>query len=421
MGNLTWDVLLGRFTSDLLTSSIIFIEVLLLIASPKTLMLREPGEHVKQVKNRDFLKNKKMALTSPKTDIEKTPSASSRFSPAQALWNHREKLAAMRPRIEELYAVIGSPGELSLYQWAQFTASVLEFRPDLIIELGRGFGNSTACFLESTYQLESGQCKIVSICPDPSWQTLIAPRLEKVVPKDWFDPANILQGSILTFDFEAALDVSKRCLVFWDAHGFDVAECVLGGLLPLLQAREHLIIMHDLSDLRYSSPDPDYGAAGLWKGQNAAQPSLWLGWIFSRVAQSVSILDFTTRNNIPLYSADESIHEELVNEPEKASILQALLGPELASLQSHWFWFTLNGTEQPLTFPAFSAQAEAEKLARAAAEKLEQEAISATLRDSFMWHFLLRCQKLMTLLAPPGSLRRRGIEYFRRRLYSRPS
>lgn len=329
------------------------------------------------------------------------------FSPAQALWNQREKLASMRPHIEELYKTVASPGEMSLYQWAQLTAAVLEFQPDLIIELGRKAGNSTTCFLEAANELGGENCRVVSICLDPTWQ-FTSERLKNVVPKGWFDAGNIVQGNILTFDFAAALSQSKRCLVFWDAHGFDVAECVLGGLLPLLPPREHVVLMHDLSDLRYCSADSSYETSGIWKGENEGQAALWLGWIFSRVSQSISILDFTTRNNISLQSADESIHEELAADTQKAAIVQSLLGPELGSLQAHWFWFTLNEAPNGLTFPAFSPQASLERFERKAA-------FEATTR-SVGWKLLQRWRKLTNSLAPAGSRRRRAYNYCLRRL-----
>jgi FkbM family methyltransferase len=328
--------------------------------------------------------------------------ADAAISPAAALWNQREKLASMRPRIEQLHAAVASPGELSLYQWAQLTAIVLEYRPDLIIELGRGIGNSTACFLETAHQLGAEQCKIVSVCLDPRWKLSTVERLKPLVPQGWFDAGHIVEENILTFDFQSALEKSKRCLIFWDAHGFEVAECVLGGILPQLVPREHLVLMHDFSDLRYSSPDPSYETNGLWKGESAEQPALWLSWIFSRVPQSISVLDFTTRNNVALFSADESLHREIANNPQKAAALQAALGSEMASLQSHWFWFTLNGAQQNLTFPYFSS--------KAAMERFELKAAFDAAPNSLGWRLLRRWWKLAKFLAPPESLRRRGVE-----------
>jgi hypothetical protein len=69
-------------------------------------------------------------------------------TPATALWNQRGAIAAMRDHFEKMSAAIGHPTDLNLYQWAELGAFALEFRPDLILELGRELGNSTCCFIE---------------------------------------------------------------------------------------------------------------------------------------------------------------------------------------------------------------------------------------------------------------------------------
>src|SRR5260370_39307799 len=103
-------------------------------------------------------------------------------------------------------------------QVAKFTANVLEFQPDLIIELGRRAGNSTACFLEAAYQLGGGRCKVVSLCLDSTWRRFSSERLKKVVSRGWLLAGQIVEENILTFGFQAALRESKRCLLFWDAQ-----------------------------------------------------------------------------------------------------------------------------------------------------------------------------------------------------------
>ena len=45
-------------------------------------------------------------------------------------------------------------------------------------------------------------------------------------------------ADILEFDYRKALSDAKRVLIFWDAHGFDIAECVLGEILPIVAAGE---------------------------------------------------------------------------------------------------------------------------------------------------------------------------------------
>ena len=271
---------------------------------------------------------------------------------AQAYWNQREKLARSRQRILALSRAIGRPGDFSLYQWAQISALALEFAPDLILELGRGMGNSTSAFTEVANLLGAGSCRVLSLDLTDAWDTVALPRLRPLVPEDWFLPLSAIQADILQFDFEAALAGAHRPLVFWDAHGFEVAECVLGRVLPLLAEKPHLVVMHDMSDARYQAPDTyNYGESGLWKGDNAAGQYLFLGSIISGVAQAIAILDFSTRNRLPLHSADDELHNELEAQPDKLVELERLLGKDLFSLQAHWAWFTLAEAPGPCTFP----------------------------------------------------------------------
>ena len=95
-------------------------------------------------------------------------------------------------------------------------------------------------------------------------------------------------------------------LVFWDAHGYDLAECVLGRILPLLRDKKHVVLVHDLSDGRYMS-DFSYGDNGLWRNNDWGGPRLQLGHLNSGVEQAVSLVDFCSRNNVTLHSADQSL------------------------------------------------------------------------------------------------------------------
>jgi len=284
------------------------------------------------------------------------------ISPGQALWNHRETIASLCGRFKALSAAVGRPTDLNLYQWVQIAAFALEFRPDLIIELGRGFGNSTCCFIEVAHRLGgAGACRVLSLCLTDDWLTHTVPRLKEVVPPDWFAPAQIEVRSMLEYDVKRGLAGANRCLVFWDAHGFDIAEWVLGRLLPQLIDKRHLVLMHDMSDNRFEASDPKYGEQGLWlgtdetiwRGAKAISPSFWLGHIVAKVPQAISILDFTSRNRLPLRSAADSLHAEIGSELARMAELKALLGAELFSIQAHWFWLTLNEASTALTFPMY--------------------------------------------------------------------
>jgi hypothetical protein len=267
-------------------------------------------------------------------------------TPAQALWAQRERLSRHFSRWQRLAALVGRPGDLAPSQWLQLAAFALDYRPDLIVELGRGYGNSTALFLEVAWQL--GDCRVLSLCNSTYWNEHTRPRLARELEPQWFAAGEILEVDILRTALE--LDGSQRCLVFWDAHGFEVAEWVLGYLLPRLSVRSHRVLLHDLSDRRYCQAARDYQTVPLWKGGNADLPGMHLGHVFSRVAQAISVVDFTARNQVPLTSADESLHD--LNAAEAAE-LEERFGAWF-SRTGHWFWFSLE--EQPVepVFPEYA-------------------------------------------------------------------
>jgi hypothetical protein len=274
-------------------------------------------------------------------------------SPGQALWNQRQQLASMADRLRSLIKTVGHPSDFAPFQCAEIAAFALEFRPDLIIELGRGWGNSTCCFLQVADRLhEINPCRVVSLCLSAEWFTATEPKLKEVCAQDWFQSGEILQCDILRTDFAPLLKDAKRCLLFWDAHGFEIAETVLGRLMPLLANREHVVLMHDMEDIQYDNPYPrSYGETGLWKGASACGAYLWLGSVCSPVAQAISIIDFATRNKMPLHSAAKSLHRFLADDPAKVAELQKLLDNDLFSLNARWFWFSLNEAVAPYTFP----------------------------------------------------------------------
>ena len=276
-------------------------------------------------------------------------------SPGQAYWNQRQVLAEIRPEIEAMRAAIGENPNLTPYQWTQLLAYVLEFKPDLILELGRGEGNSTCVFTTAANRLHPEKCEVVSLCLSDGWGTKTLPKLEKVVPRQWFAPLRALTTNVLTYDYEGLFKGAERILVFWDAHGYDVAECVLGRIMPLIKDTKHVVLAHDMSDGRYMS-DFSYGGNGLWRGNDWAGPRLQLGHINSSVEQAVSLVDFCSRNEITLNSADHGLRTFLESQPDRVREMRSKLGETLFDLQAHWFYFSLNGHPGPLTFPNFSIE-----------------------------------------------------------------
>jgi hypothetical protein len=277
-------------------------------------------------------------------------------TPSQAYWNHRHELAEFRPRAEQLQQAVDRVGDLSTFQWAQLFVMALEFKPDLILELGRGIGNSTCVFTEAANRL--GSCSVVSMDLGDSWEKITIPKIRKIVPPNWFKPLQALQANILTFDFETLFKNAGRVLIFWDAHGFDIAECVLGRILPAVQPLPHLVIMHDLCDARYipETIELSYKDYYLWKGSNAELKFVRLGDVVSAVSQAISIIDFTSRNGLALHSADYDLHTGLGNSERQTTELRALLGDDLFSLSAWWHWLSLNEKPGPYTFPKYDYQ-----------------------------------------------------------------
>ncbi|HLK20854.1 MAG TPA: hypothetical protein VKT81_18005 [Bryobacteraceae bacterium] len=271
-------------------------------------------------------------------------------TPGSAYWNQRFTLQQAGDRLLSLRQTVGLPVDLSGFQWAQLFALALEFQPDVIIELGRGYGNSTCVFTEAAHRLPN-PCHVISLGDCATWDHKTIPRLRSIVDQDWFRPLEAPIGDILTFDFEKALAGKKRVLIFWDAHGFDVAEHVLGTVLRLIQNVPHIVALHDMSDLRYCGEPDAKGEYAVWKGSDSDEGRFCLGNVMSKVPQAISVIDFTARNRLTFDSADHSIHTTIGNDPAKLAEMQAVLGPELFSTKAFWFWFTLNEHPGPYKFP----------------------------------------------------------------------
>lgn len=294
-------------------------------------------------------------------------------TPADAYFNQRQAIAACSSRLRRLREAISDPTNLSSFQWAQWFAYVREYRPDVVLELGRGKGNSTAVVAEALFQ--SGHGRLVSFCLSRTWHTQTVPLLAPLVEPDWFSRLEIRTGNLLHEDFHAVLGDARRVLVVWDAHGYEIAALVLGHLLPLLEGREHVVLMHDISDSRYLGANAlSYAGRELWQGMAWAyagghqESRLCLGWINTIVEQPVAVLDFLTRNGGELQSADHSLHEDLGRDAERRSAMEETLHAEDWSLLAHWAYFSLNGLRGPLTFPRFVRPA----LARQASAGLEE-------------------------------------------------
>lgn len=160
--------------------------------------------------------------------------------------------------------VASSPLDLPIENWPALHDLTLAFEPDLVVELGRGYGNSTCVFLEAANARRDFRVVSIDSNPQRFWQAETAPKLLPLVGSEWFAPLTVLQADIRTTDFEQVLDGSRRVLIFWDAHGADISDAVLSRLVPALPD-ENLIVVDDVWQSReLYGLEAEHSAGPLW-------------------------------------------------------------------------------------------------------------------------------------------------------------
>lgn len=249
-----------------------------------------------------------------------------------AIWEQRIAVRDYAPRLRELRELVRFPGDMLVQQWAHLYALVHQFKPDLIVELGRGGGNSTALFTDCANQLHS---KVLSVGFDGTheWEKGTTKRLSKMVPASWFLPLEAVHADIMEFDFSARVREAARVFLLWDAHGYELAYHVLGNILPLLATVPHIVVVHDIADARYTSPPRDYCTPN-------GTPTYWAGHFVSSFEEVIAITDFLSRNGIVANSADEDTSGTLAATRSKR--------------QQVWdLWEPAYGDENPLTLGGF--------------------------------------------------------------------
>jgi hypothetical protein len=195
--------------------------------------------------------------------------------------------------------------------------------------------------------------RVVSLCLAHEWRTQTRPRIEGLVPPSWLSHLDAREEDIAGADFEAIVGDAARVLVFWDAHGYHIADHVLGRLLPLIAGRPHQVLMHDMGDARFDMPAAaaGYGPHGLWRGNDWGGSRIRLGHLDSNVEQAVAVFDFASRNGIAVHTAAEQIRETIGAHPFRVEEMERTLG-DLWSPRAHWCHFSLNDRQGPYRFPA---------------------------------------------------------------------
>jgi cephalosporin hydroxylase len=266
-----------------------------------------------------------------------------------ALWTHRDKLVRAKDVFSELHHSIQGPEDFHLASWFQLYALVLDFRPDLIVELGRGYGNSTCVFLQAANQLGNAQVVSIGYYDDFAWRDNTLPRVQELLPGTWLDRLDARYEDIRTTDFRSIFSGGGRILLFWDAHGLDLGHYLLANAFPLLEAKQHLIVVDDVTDARYNDRDPEYDARG-------GTPTIWIGDLISIFDEIIPLADFLSRNRLHFNSPEASINTWSLKHQKQRRELDQMFGPALCQPSvteaGAWIYFDLSkGSTEFATYP----------------------------------------------------------------------
>lgn len=268
------------------------------------------------------------------------------FDLAVAVHARRSELAEAASDLIRLREAIASPTDLSLAQWLQLYATTLAYQPSLVLELGRGLGNSTTVFTAAATKLPA--TRVVSIGYDvgQAWRNKTAPELKPLVGDRFFSCLDVRNGDIRDVDFGPIVGDAGRVILWWDAHGADLGWFVLGELLPTLAKRDALVCVHDVSDSLYEGPTTAYH-------RHDGMPIFWLGDIVSPFQEIYPLVDFLSRNRLdystPLRSL-AAMRER--DEPAWRQLNEALEPLAVEALrEGGWLYFELDGAE---VFPRYT-------------------------------------------------------------------
>ena len=101
-----------------------------------------------------------------------------------------------------------------------------------------------------------------------------APQMARAVPAEWFKPLKTYMPNILDFDYES-LFAGANAVVFGTLTATTWRSAAPGGILPLLKDREHLVIMHDISDAVSRAGNAEYGIRSFGAGRYGGRAFGW--------------------------------------------------------------------------------------------------------------------------------------------------
>ena len=261
-----------------------------------------------------------------------------RFPMAQVLQRQIPFVRERRSAIEQALIDLDVQDRFSPAQALTLAAVVKDFQPTVVLDLGTCTGGSAF-----SMALADEGVQIHTFDRESFWDTWVAPRASP--------PANAHAHvcDLTEFDFAPLVRDAERVMIFWDAHGFEIAGRVFSHLLPLIADKPHLVISHDISDNRFNASDEarSYGGRMMFRGYEHYDRNMGttaranLGWMTTAVDQGIALADFAWRNRLELSSVDHTVKVEA--DPALREALKAeLYGETLPTFDLTYF--TMNQT-----------------------------------------------------------------------------
>ena len=203
-------------------------------------------------------------------------------------------------------------------QLLQYAALVRHFSPDVIVELG-GWQSVTTAAL--AFGLPPGGDRRIF-----SWRTNASP------PASADHRVAMFPSFPSPEELRAPLRSARRVLVFSNDPSPEATQLLLCVALPELRVREHLVVVHGISDGHVSVP-PTY----------AERPGVFaLHNTWSSRADLPPLLDFITRNQLDLFSAGRAYRVAFAADEVARTRVRCALGATFP-FDAHWAWFSCNG------------------------------------------------------------------------------
>jgi hypothetical protein len=139
---------------------------------------------------------------------------------------------------------LDAENDFTFDDWTILFHLLENYRPDYIFEVGRGAGNTTCVFLDYCTRHEvTGLC---SVDLYDHWHQYS----ENLLPRALIEKAcdhQLVRQDFLDFDCQTIVENAWRKLVlFWDLSDVQATRRLVAELLPMLERRNVLLVVHDV-------------------------------------------------------------------------------------------------------------------------------------------------------------------------------